>query len=329
MGGDAAPGEVVAGAVAAARELDVTIRLVGPSALVAAELARVAGASAPGNLSILDATDVIGMDEAPLSALRRKPGASIKVATDLVARGEASAVYSAGHTGATLMAAHAAFGMLPGADRPALAILIPTLPGQAVLLDTGATMDCRPEHLRAFAAMGAAFAKIAVGVDTPKVGLLSVGEEPAKGNELIRDAHALLLATRDLNFVGNIEARDLFAGHADVVVCDGFTGNIVLKSGESLVATLETMLKREVGHSMASRMANWLVGREFKRLKARMDAGERGGAPLLGVNGIAVVGHGRSDARAIRNGIASTLALVEGHMVARLREALDNGAMGQ
>lgn len=329
MGGDAAPGEVVAGAVAAARELDVIIRLVGPSAIVAAELARVAGASAPGNLSILDAADVIGMDEAPLSALRRKPRASIKVATELVTRGEASAVYSAGHTGATLMAAHAAFGMLPGADRPALAILIPTLTGQAVLLDTGATMDCRPEHLRAFAAMGAAFAKIALAVDSPKVGLLSVGEEPAKGNELVREAHTLLLATRDLNFVGNIEARDLFAGHADVAVCDGFTGNIVLKVGEGLVATLETMLKREVGPSMASRIANWLVGHGFKRLKARMDAGERGGAPLLGVNGIVVVGHGRSDARAIRNGIASTLALVEGHMVARLTEALRNGAMSQ
>lgn len=329
MGGDAAPGEVVAGAVAAARELGVIIRLVGPSAIVAAELTRVAGPSAPGNLSILDAAEVIGMDEAPLLALRRKPRASIKVATDLVARGEASAVYSAGHTGASLMAAHAAFGMLPGADRPALAILIPTLTGQAVLLDTGATMDCRPEHLRAFAAMGAAFAKIALAVTTPKVGLLSVGEEAAKGNELVREAHALLHTTRDLNFVGNIEARDLFAGHADVVVCDGFTGNIVLKVGESLVATLETMLKREVGQSMASRMADWLVGRGFKRLKARMDAGERGGAPLLGVNGIVVVGHGRSDARAIRNGIASTLALVEGHMVARLREALRNEPMGQ
>lgn len=329
MGGDAAPGEVVAGAVAAARELDVIIRLVGPSAIVAAELTRVAGPSAPGNLSILDAAEVIGMDEAPLLALRRKPRASIKVATDLVARGDASAVYSAGHTGATLMAAHAAFGMLPGADRPALAILIPTLTGQAVLLDTGATMDCRPEHLRAFAAMGAAFAKIALAVTTPRVGLLSVGEEAAKGNELVREAHALLHTTRDLNFVGNIEARDLFAGHADVVVCDGFTGNIVLKVGESLVATLETMLKREVGQSMASRMANWLVGRGFKRLKARMDAGERGGAPLLGVNGIVVVGHGRSDARAIRNGIASTLGLVQGNMVARLREALRNEPMGQ
>jgi glycerol-3-phosphate acyltransferase PlsX len=268
------------------------------------------------------------MDEAPLAALRRKPRASVKVAADAVVRGEADALYSAGHTGATLMAAHAAFGMIPGAERPALAILVPTLTGQTVLLDTGATMDCRPEHLRAFGVMGAAFARIALQVDAPRVGLLSVGEEAAKGNELVRDAHGLLLTTRGITFVGNVEARDLFAGHADVVVCDGFTGNVVLKTGEGLVATLETMLRREVGQSMASRLANWLVGREFKRLKVRMDAGERGGAPLLGVNGVAVIGHGRSDARAIRNGIAATARLVEGRMVARLTEALGNGATG-
>jgi glycerol-3-phosphate acyltransferase PlsX len=328
MGGDAAPGEVVAGAVAAARDRRITIRLVGPTAIVAAELARVAGASVPANISILDAAEVIGMDEAPLAALRRKPRASIKVAAETVVRGDADALYSAGHTGATLMAAHAAFGMLPGAERPALAILIPTLTGQSVLLDTGATMDCRPEHLRSFGVMGAAFARIALQVDGPRVGLLSVGEEPAKGNDLVREAHGLLLTSRGITFVGNIEARDLFAGHADVVVCDGFTGNVVLKTGEGLVATLETMLRREVGQSMASRIANWLVGRGFKRLKVRMDAGERGGAPLLGVNGVAVIGHGRSDARAIRNGIAATARLVEGRMVARLTEALGNGATG-
>lgn len=322
MGGDAAPGEVVVGAVAAARECDVLIRLVGPSAVVAAALARVAGPSAPANLSILDAADVIGMDEAPLTALRRKPGASIRIAAEAVARGDADALYSAGHTGATLMAAHAALGLVPGADRPALAVLIPTLRGQSVLLDAGATVDCRAVHLRAFAAMGSAFAKIALGCDVPKVGLLSVGEEAAKGNELAREAHALLLASDGLAFVGNIDARDLFAGQADVVVCDGFTGNIVLKVGEGLVDTLETMLKREVGQSVASRMARWLVGRHFTRLKARVDAGERGGAPLLGVNGVVVVGHGRSDARTIRNGIASAARLVEGRMVARLTHAL-------
>ena len=322
MGGDAAPGEIVAGAVAAARDFPVAIRLVGPVAVVQSELARVAGTSVPANISILDAADVIGMDEAPLAALRRKPRASIKVAADAVVRGEADALYSAGHTGATLMAAHAAFGMLPGAERPALAILIPTLPGQAALLDTGATVDCRPEHLQSFAVMGAAFARIALQLDAPRIGLLSVGEEAAKGNELVREAYALLQATRGLTFVGNIDARDLFAGHADVLVCDGFTGNIVLKVGEGLVATLETMLKREVGQSLASRIANGLVGRGFKRLKVKMDAGERGGAPLLGLNGIVVVGHGRSDARAIRNGIASTMRLVEGRMTTRLREAL-------
>lgn len=327
MGGDHAPAVVVAGAVAAARDLDVAIQLVGPTALLTVELARVAdtpGAASDwrSRITQIEAPDVIGMDEAPLAALRRKPGASIKVAVETVVRGEADAVYSAGHTGATLIAAHAAFGMLPGTERPALAILVPTLTGQSVLLDTGATMDCRPEHLRSFAVMGAAFARIALHLDAPRVGLLSVGEEAAKGNELVREAHALLQSACGGTFVGNMDARDLFAGHADVIVCDGFTGNIVLKTGESLVSTLETMLRREVGQSIASRIANWLVGRGFKRLKVRMDAGERGGAPLLGVNGVAVIGHGRSDARAIRNGIASTMRLVEGRMTARLREAL-------
>lgn len=325
MGGDRAPGAVVAGAVAAARDLGVAIRLVGPEALLTAELAQMTGTSVPASLSVIDTPDFVGMDEAPLAALRRKPRASVRVAADLVARGEAQALYSAGHTGATLLAAHAALGLLEGAERPALAVLVPTLTGQSVLLDTGATLDCRPEHLRAFAAMGAAYARVALSLDAPRVGLLSIGEEAGKGNDLVREAHALLTVVPGLNFVGNLDARDLFSGAADVIVTDGFTGNVALKAGEGLVETLERMLKREVGQSLASRIADWLVGRGFKRLKARMDAGERGGAPLLGVNGLAIVGHGRSEARAVRNGIATAVQLVEGGMVARLRDALRLG----
>ena len=325
MGGDHAPTVVVAGAVAAARELDVAIRLVGPTALVADELARVVDAPASdwrSRITQVDAPDVIGMDEAPLAALRRKPGASIKVAVDCVARGDADACYSAGHTGATLLSAHAAFGLVDGAERPALAVLMPTLTGQAVLLDTGATLDCRPEHLRAFAMMGAAYARLLLKLDAPRVGLLSIGEEPGKGNDLIREVHALLSAVPGLTFAGNLDARDMFSGHVDVIVTDGFTGNVALKVGEGLVDTLERMLRREVGQSTASRIANWLVGRGFKRLKARMDAGERGGAPLLGVNGLAIVGHGRSEARAVRNGIATAAQLVNEGLVGRLRDAL-------
>jgi glycerol-3-phosphate acyltransferase PlsX len=329
MGGDHAPGAVVAGAVAAARDLDVTIHLVGPTALVGAELARMVDASASADRSRIsqriihiDAPDVIGMDDAPLAALRRKPQASIKVAAEAVAHGTADALYSAGHTGATMLAAHGAFGLLPGAERPALAVLMPTLAGQSVLLDTGATLDCRPEHLVAFARMGAAYARVVLSLDDPRVGLLSIGEEASKGNDLVRDAQALLAAVPGLNFVGNLDARDLFSGTVDVIVADGFTGNIALKVGEGLVETLEQMLKRELGQSLAAKVASRLVGPGFVRLRRRVDAAERGGAPLLGVNGLAIVAHGRADARAIRNGIALTARLVEGGMIARLTHAL-------
>ena len=305
MGGDRAPGEVIAGAVAAARDLHVSVCLVGPIDQLSAGVARVSGGSAPASLSFLDAADYISMDDAPLAALRRKPRASVKVAAEAVARGDADALYSAGHTGATLLSAHAAFGVLRGAERPALAVLVPTRTGSAVLLDTGATLECRPEHLRAFGVMGAAYARIVLGVDRPRVGLLSVGEEAGKGTELVREAHALLAAS-GLHFVGNLEARDFFSGNADVIVSDGFTGNIVLKVGEGLVEMLEHLLGPEA----------------FTGVRARLDASEHGAAPLLGLNGLALVGHGRSDARAVRNGIATAVRLAEGQMVSRLREAL-------
>jgi glycerol-3-phosphate acyltransferase PlsX len=305
MGGDHAPGEVIAGAVAAARDLNVSVCLVGPIDQLAAEVARVSDGPAPVSLSFLDAPDSISMDDAPLAALRRKPRASVKVAAEAVARGDAHALYSAGHTGATLLSAHAAFGVLPGAERAALAVLVPTRTGSAVLLDTGATLECRAEHLRAFGVMGAAYARIVLGVDRPSVGLLSVGEEAGKGTELVREAHGLLAAS-GLTFVGNLEARDFFSGRADVIVADGFTGNVVLKVGEGLVELIEHLLGPEA----------------FGAIRARLDASEHGAAPLLGLNGLALVGHGRSDARAVRNGIATAARLAEGQVVARLREAL-------
>jgi glycerol-3-phosphate acyltransferase PlsX len=319
MGGDRAPSEVIAGALAAARDLGVHVRFAGPEAEV--RQACLAAGPIPSTIGFLDAPDTVTMDESPLEALRRKPRASIRVAAAAVARGEAAALYSAGHTGATLLAAHAAFGPLAGAERPALAVLMPTLAGHAVLLDTGATLDCRPEHLRAFAVMGSAYARV-LGIERPRVGLLSVGEEGGKGNELVREAHARLAGTVGLNFVGNLEARDLFSGAADVIVADGFTGNVALKVGEGLVETLEQMLMRELGHTWAAKLASRLVGGGFRRLRARVDAAERGGAPLLGLGGLAVVGHGRSDARAVRNGIATTVKLVELGVVERLRVAL-------
>src|SRR6185369_12472046 len=207
MGGDHAPGHIVDGALAAARHFDLGVTLVGPAAALEGELARHSGADRE-RVRIVDADAVVGMSESPASALRRKPTASIKVAAETVARGEAAALFSAGHTGATVMAAHRAFGMLPGVDRPALAVTIPTRRRPAVLLDVGASVECRPQHLLQFAIMGSVYARVGLGMSSPRVGLLSIGQEETKGNELTREAHRLLKGS-SIGFIGNVEARDV------------------------------------------------------------------------------------------------------------------------
>ena len=237
MGGDHAPARSVDGALAAVRHLGIGVDLVGRTSAVRAELARHADANTL-DIRVIDAPEVVEMAESPAQALRRKPRSSIRVAAELVARGEAAALVSAGHTGATVVAAHGAFGMLPGVDRPALAPTVPTRDGSAVLIDAGATVECRPAYLLQFGVMGAVYARTWLGVEHPRVGLLSIGEEASKGNELTREAHRLLKGSR-LRFVGNVEARDIFSGQADVVVCDGFTGNVALKLSEGLVEMVE------------------------------------------------------------------------------------------
>jgi glycerol-3-phosphate acyltransferase PlsX len=309
MGGDDAPGAIVDGAVDAARELNVAITLVGAEAVLAAALARHHGwQQLP--IDIVDAPDVVGMADAPVTALRRLPRASIRVATEMAARDGHGAVVSAGNTGATVMAAHAAFGMLPGVDRPALATVIPTRGRPAVLLDVGATVECRPQHLLQFAVMGAVHARVALGTEAPRVGLLSIGEEETKGNELTREAHRLLKAA-PLNFIGNIEGREIYSGEADVVVCDGFTGNIVLKTSEGLVEVVDDVLGDALRDMPAGRNA-------FERFRRRMDYSEYGGAPLLGVAGLAIVAHGRSSPRAMRNAIAMAARYTGGDFVSRV-----------
>src|SRR5580765_5897734 len=220
MGGDFAPRHVVDGALAAARHFDLGVTLVGSTRALDAELTR-----HDDRDRVVEAAEVVTMEESPAAALRRKPRASIRVAAETVASGEADALFSAGHTGATVMAAYGAFGTLPGVDRPALAATIPTPGGPAVLLDVGASVECRPHHLLQFAVMGCVYARVAFGIPAPRVGLLSIGEEETKGNELTRDAHRLLKGS-PLAFVGNIEARAVYNGQADVIVCDGFTGNV-------------------------------------------------------------------------------------------------------
>ena len=304
----------------AASRTGVVVVLVGPEAILDAELAR-HDPAVRGSVRVLDAPDVVGMHESPLSALRRKRRSSIRVAADSVAAGDASAVFSAGHSGATVLAAHAAFGVLPGVDRPALAVTMPTLAGAAVLLDAGANLVCRPDHLVQFATMGSAYAKAALVVDRPRVALLSIGEEADKGNDLIREAHARLRQS-DLNFIGNIEARELFTGRADVIVCDGFTGNVALKVGEGLVEAAIEMLREELGGALASQIGGLLTRRAFERFRQRVDYAEYGAGLLLGVRGLTLVGHGRSSPRAVESGIGMAARLVEGRVVERVTEAL-------
>lgn len=320
MGGDQAPGAVVLGALQAARKRGVAVVLAGPAARLNEQI-QAHGGAGDAPVFVVDAPDAVGMDETALAAHRRKPGSSVRVAAGLVARGEAQALFSAGHTGATYLSARAAFGVLPGVDRPALAVTFPTRNGAAILLDAGANLDCLPEHLCQFGVMGSAYARLSLNIDHPKVGLLSIGEEAGKGTDLVREAHALL-ERAPIDFLGNLEAREFFSGRADVIVCDGFTGNIALKVGEGLVEAAEEMLRAELGAELVSQIGALLTRRALARFKQRVDYAESGGAMLVGLNGVAVVGHGRSTPQAVENGIAMAARLAEQGMVARLAEAL-------
>jgi len=323
MGGDHAPAAIVDGAVKAARRLDVCVALVGPSGLLADELSRYASAET-SPISVVDAPDVVGMAESPLVALRRKSRSSIRVAVELVATGQAQAVFSAGHSGATVLAARGAFDLLAGVDRPALAVTVPTLTGATVLLDAGANVECRPEHLVTFARLGAAYASVTLAIDRPRVGLLSIGEEAGKGNDLIREAHSRLQEA-GLNFIGNLEARELFTGRADVAVCDGFTGNVTLKVGEGLVEAIEAMLREELGSALVSQIGALLTRRAFQRFRERVDYAEHGAALLLGLGGVVLVGHGRSSSRAVESGIATAVRCLAARVVPRVSDLLSTG----
>jgi glycerol-3-phosphate acyltransferase PlsX len=320
MGGDFAPRHTVDGALAAARHFDLGVTLVGPAATIEAELTRWPDLDL-ARVRVVDATDVVTMEESPAAALRRKPRATIRVAADLVARGDASALFSAGHTGATVMAAHAAFGMLPGVDRPALAVTIPTARRPAVLLDVGASVECRPQHLLQFAVMGNVYARVGLGMPSPRVGLLSTGEEETKGNELTREAHRLLKAS-PLGFIGNVEARDVYSGEADVIVCDGFTGNVALKISEGLVEMVQNLLGDALSSTVTMRVGSLLTRRALRHFHRRIDYSEYGGAPLLGVSGVTIVGHGRSSAKAVRNAIAMAYRFAADGFIARVEQEI-------
>jgi len=318
-GGDFGPRNIVDGALVAARHLGFGVTLVGQKATLEGEVARQDIGAV--DVRIVDAPDVIGMEESPAAALRKKPGASVRRAAEVVAQGEAAAFFSAGNTGATFLAAHGVFGMLPGVDRPALAVTIPTLRHGAILLDAGANVECRAAHLVQFAAMGRVYASVSLGVDSPRVGLLSIGEEASKGNELTRDAHRLLRDS-ELDFIGNIEAQAVYTGQADVIVCDGFTGNIALKISEGLVEVVEELLREELSRTFTTRVGLLLSRRAFRRFRRRVDYSESGGAPLLGVAGLCVVGHGRSSTKAVRNAVAMAYRLARGGFVKKISQGM-------
>ena len=320
-GGDLGGRNVITGALSAARHLGFALTLVGPRSFVKDELQREENSIAEEvDVRVVSANQVIAMDEGP-RAVRRKPNASVKVAAEVVANGDAAAFFSAGNTGATLIAAHSVFGMMPGVERPALATTIPTRHRDAVLLDVGATIDCRPRHLFQFAAMGTVYAKKVLGIENPRVGLLSIGEEAIKGNDLTRDAYQLLSDSR-IQFIGNLEARELYGGDADVIVCDGFTGNVALKVSEGLVEVVEDLLRDELNRTFTTQLGYLLSRRSYRRFRRRVDYSEYGGAPLLGVAGLAVVGHGHSSIKAVRNALALTYRFVREGFVRAIDESM-------
>ena len=301
MGGDFGPSVVVPGAIDAARLHDLHVLLVGDTPKVEAELAKLDLANV--HFDIVQADDVVHMNEKPSDILRRKKNASIQVACRLVKDGKADAVVSAGHSGATVACGMFIMGRLPGVERPALAALLPTEKNPVVVLDAGANVDCRPYHLFQFGLMGDAFARDLLGYAAPRVSLLSIGEEEGKGNSQVKEAYELLKLAQNLNFVGNAEGRDIFTGDIDVVVCDGFVGNVVVKMSEGLASALVRMLKRLFTSGFLPALGGMLAKGAFKKFATTIDYAEYGGAPLLGLQGLAIVCHGRSSARAMQNAI--------------------------
>ena len=300
MGGDRAPFVVVQGAVEAAREYGVPVILVGDAEIVRAELAKYDTAGLP--ITVKHADEVVGMGEPPSQAVRRKKKSSIWIGVKLVESGEADAFVSAGNTGAAMAASVLCWGTLPGVERPAIIALLPTLDGVTAMLDVGATVDCKPKHLVQFAIMGEVYARCILKRENPKVALLSIGEEAGKGNDVIRETFSIL-KRMPINFIGNVDGKEVYKAKADVVVCDGFTGNVALKISESLAEMIGELLRAELTRTWRFRLGALLLKPAFANFKKSVDYSEFGGAPLLGVNGICLIGHGSSTAKAIKNAI--------------------------
>jgi len=318
MGGDHAPQEIVRGALLAAAEYPVEILLVGREEVVRRELAA-AAERIPSTIEVVDAREVVEMDDTAIAPLRRKRNSSIRVCANLVAEGRADAFVSAGNTGATWTSARVVMGMIEGVSRPALAAILPNINGYTLLLDVGANVDAKPNHLREFAVMGHFYAQMVFGIEQPRVGLLSIGEEEGKGNELTKEVFRVLKET-GLNFIGNAEGRDVYNGNADVVVCDGFIGNVVLKASEALGEMITRTIRAELMRTWKRKVGGLLAKSAFDDLKRRMDYSEYGGAPLLGVKGGCIVSHGRSNAKAIKNAIRVARSFAENRIDEKIQQ---------
>jgi len=319
MGGDHAPLVNVDGAVAAAREFGISTLLVGRTAVLE-PLLRDSGFHGP-EIEIVEAPEVVSMEDPATAAIRKKRNSSIRVAANCVRDGRAQGLVSAGHTGAAMVSAKMVVGTIEGVDRPALATVLPNLTGHSLLLDVGANPDAKTSHFREFAVMGSIYAELAFGKTKPSIGLMSIGEEDSKGTDRTKEAFKVLKET-GLNFVGNVEGRDVFNGTVDVIVTDGFTGNVILKVSEALAEMVENLLREEIKRTLQASVGFLLSKSAFRRFKQRLDYSEYGGAPLLGVKGCVIICHGRSSAKAVKNAIRFASEFSRRNLAEKIQEQI-------
>ncbi|MDD5745716.1 MAG: phosphate acyltransferase PlsX [Candidatus Omnitrophica bacterium] len=328
MGGDKAPDMEIAGALLAAQTIKADIILVGQKKLIEEKLSALKRRIPPA-VSVVDASEVIRMDESPAVSVRRKKDSSINVAVRMVKEKKADAIVSAGNTGAVVCAASLGLRLLPGIDRPGISCILPTLKGVVQVIDMGANIDPRPEHLLQYGIMGGIYSKFVLNKSNPTVGLLNIGEEETKGPEFVKETFKLLELDQNINFIGNVEGRDIYVGDCDVIVCDGFLGNVVLKVSEGLADAIKEMLKRKLSTNIITMLGALLSAPAFNALKKEIDYSEYGGAPLLGIDGVCIIAHGGSSANAIKNAIRvaqeSLLNNVNQHIV----EAVAAGKINQ
>ncbi len=322
MGGDKAPDVIIKGAIQAAREIDAEIILVGRQEVIEKKLSLLR--NVPGNISVVNATESIQMDDSPAASVRRKKDSSINVAVKMVKEQKADAIVSAGNTGAVVCAGSLFLKILPGVDRPGISVLLPTLKDVVQMIDMGANIDAKPEHLLQYGIMGSIYSKHVLNKKKPSVGLLNIGEEETKGPEFVKETFKLLEQNKHINFVGNVEGRDIYVGDCDVIVCDGFLGNVVLKVSEGLADAIKEMLKRNLSSNIITKIGSLLSAPAFRALKKEIDYSEYGGAPLLGIDGVCIIAHGGSSANAIKNAIRvaheSLLHNVNQHIIEALAQ---------